>query len=226
MSDTVVAMRLLQVNVGQPAELVDTDHDRTVLSGIGKQRVDEDHVCVGQTNIDGDGQADLKNHGGIDKAVYVYTHDHLDDWQAEIAYGRSRDAPFGENLSISGLTEDDVFIGDRWQWGEVVLEIAQPRWPCSKLGLHSEHRDMPVRLIDSERSGWYCRVLSIGQAATGGTIDVIHNDDLRVSVREAFTSAKGAAHVDRARAIAAHPRLAASWRDMILARYRKTDSPV
>lgn len=221
--NATTVMTLQHVNVGKPTELIDHERGRSVLSGIGKHDVALPTVMVHETNISGDGQADLKNHGGVDKAVYTYSHDHLPDWQAEISYGVGSDAPFGENLSVSGLTEDDVYIGDHWQWGDVVLEIAQPRWPCSKLGLHSGHRDLPVRLIDTERSGWYSRVVSTGEAPTSGPLKCIHRDERNVTVREAFRAAKRLIDPHRALQIASHPKLAASWRHMILKRYQKTE---
>src|SRR5690606_36328396 len=157
-------MELIAVNVGMPAPLPDGRTGRTVLSGIRKHRVGLPLVQVDEVNIEGDGQADLDNHGGVDKAVYCYSHDHRPAWMAEIGYGEARDAPFGENLSLRGATESDVQIGDRWQWGEAILEVAQPRWPCFKLGLHAGDPGLPARLIESERSGWYCRVIATGPA--------------------------------------------------------------
>jgi MOSC domain-containing protein YiiM len=208
-------MRLLAVNIGLPAELRDDRTGRTVLSGIRKRRVTTPGVSVGATNIAGDGQADLESHGGVDKAVYCYSHDHLPAWMTEIGYGEGIDAPFGENLSVTGLIEDEVRIGDRWQWGEAVLEVAQPRWPCFKLGLRSGHRDLPALLIASERSGWYCRVVTEGDAPASGELTLASRDQDAPTVREAFRAAKGLVRPERARMIAAYPALAARWRAMV-----------
>lgn len=212
-------MELVAVNVGRPAPLLDTRTGRTVLSGIRKRRVDIPTVQVGTRNIDGDGQADLENHGGIDKAIYSYALDHLPAWIAEIGYGTDIEAPFGENLSIKGLTEEDVRIGDRWRWGDAVLEIAQPRWPCFKLGLHSGHRELPARLIESERSGWYARVVTTGDAPASGHLQLVHRIDTAPTVREAFRAARGKLDREQASAVAAFPALARRWREMIWRRY-------
>lgn len=210
------------MNVGTPAPLRDDRTGREVLSGIAKSPVAATSVAVGPLNIAGDRQADLAAHGGIDKAVYCYPHDHLPAWDAEIGYGPDRPAPFGENLSVLGLTEDEVRIGDRWQWGAAVLEVAQPRWPCFKLGLHAGHRDLPARLIASERSGWYCRVVVEGTAPTRGELTLVARDAGAPSVREAFQAAKGLVTSARAGAITSCPALAARWREMIERRYAPT----
>lgn len=212
-------MELIAVNVGMPAPLPDGRTGRTVLSGIRKHRVCLPLVQVDEVNIEGDGQADLDNHGGVDKAVYCYSHDHLPAWMAEIGYGEDRDAPFGENLSLRGAIESDVQIGDRWQWGEAILEVAQPRWPCFKLGLHAGDPGLPARLIESERSGWYCRVIATGTAPTSGRLELVHREATAPTVREAFQAARSRLDRDRAMAIAATPALASSWRSMIVRRY-------
>ncbi len=219
-------MILLAVNVGRPAPLQDDRTGREVLSGIRKHPVVEPAVMVRTLNIDGDGQADLNAHGGVDKAVYCYPHNHLPAWDAEIGYGPGVPAPFGENLSVLGLMEDDVRIGDRWQWGEAVLEIAQPRWPCFKLGLHSGHRDLPALLIASERSGWYCRVVTEGIAPTGGELTRIHRDPDAPTVHETFRAAKKLVTPERAAEIASCRALATRWRHMIETRYAVSGSTV
>ena len=217
-------MHLIRVNTALPSELHDDRTGRVVLSGIAKSTVSAPGVRVGTTNIAGDGQGDLRAHGGVDKAVYAYSHDHLSAWMHEIGYGDGNDAPFGENLSVSNLLEVELCIGDRWSWGDAVLEIAQPRWPCFKLGLHSGHRDLPARLIQTARSGWYCRVVAEGDAPTSGMLTLVHRDPDAPTVQETFRAAKGEVTHERAEAIMVHPRLAARWRDMIAGRYAKTES--
>ena len=212
-------MELIAVNVGRPAPLHDERTGRTVPSGIRKHLVEAPTVHVGVVNIDGDGQADLENHGGVDKAVYSYSLDHIPAWVAEIGYGAGLESPFGENLSVRGLTEEDVHIGDRWRWGDAVLEVAQPRWPCFKLGLRAGIRGLPALLIESERSGWYARVVTTGEAPTSGRLERIHRAPGAPTVREAFRAARGKLDRDHALAIASFPALASRWQQMILMRY-------
>ncbi|CAN5678793.1 MOSC domain-containing protein [soil metagenome] len=214
---------IVAVNVGTPAALTDSRTGKVAMTGIVKRTVDAASVTVGFTNILGDGQADLQNHGGPDKAVYCYSHDHLAAWRDEIGYPDDRQAPFGENLSVIGATEDDVHIGDRWRWGNVVLEIAQPRWPCFKLGLHAGLHDLPARLIANERCGWYCRVIVEGRASTvDSCLTLLHRNDDAPTVREAFQASRGLLPPDRVDRIASNTELAISWRQKILRRYERT----
>jgi MOSC domain-containing protein YiiM len=218
-------MKLIGVNVSEPVPLLDDRSGRTVLSGIGKRRLNVETVRVGVTNIAGDGQGDRVAHGGVDKAVYVYPHDHLPVWMAQINYGKGCDAPFGENLSVIGFTEESVHIGDQWLWGDVVLEISQPRWPCYKLGLHSGHRNLPALLIESERSGWYARVVQTGEAPSTGELTRIHSEPDAPSVREAFRAARGLASPEEASRLTANLVLAQQWRHMLEQRYTLTEHP-
>ncbi|NVH05542.1 MOSC domain-containing protein, partial [Escherichia coli] len=113
---------LRSTSVGQPA-LLGQRRGEAVLSGIRKQPLVVPTISVGTTNIDGDAQADLKNHGGPNKAVYCYPADHLPHWRRTLGYeGDGVHAPLGENLSVSGITEEDACIGDTWRWGDVVLQ--------------------------------------------------------------------------------------------------------
>ncbi|MBA2277429.1 MAG: MOSC domain-containing protein [Chloroflexia bacterium] len=160
-----------------------------VISGIAKRPVAADTIQVGRTNLDGDGQGDRKNHGGPDKAVYAYPAEHLGRWRSEIGYGDGP-APFGENISIVGALEDAARIGDLWRWGSVVLQISQPRWPCFKLAMHSGDPMLPKRLVETNRCGWYLRVLTEGEAPVGGDIELIERHTAGVTVRDAFLAAR------------------------------------
>ena len=87
-------------------------------------------VDVGLTGIEGDGQADLKHHGGVDKAICVYSVEHFEHWRSHLNREEFGAGGFGENFSVAGIEESDVAIGDRWQIGTVTFEISQPRQPC------------------------------------------------------------------------------------------------
>ena len=124
-------------------------------------------VLVHATQIDGDGQADLENHGGPDKAVLAYSADHYPLWRAELQEPSLPFGGFGENLTISGVTEDAVCLGDVWAIGPVRFEVSQPRQPCWKLGRRWNRPDLPKRVVDTGRSGWYLRVLAPGTIVSG-----------------------------------------------------------
>ena len=137
--------------------------------------------------------------------------EHRAFWAAEIGYDAT-EAPFGENLSTFGITEDEARIGDIWQWGAAKLQICQPRWPCYKLALHSGRVDMIKRFVASGRCGWYLRVLEEGMAPVAGPIVQETCDPLRISVAMAFAAASGELGAEDVERVKAHPLLAEAWR--------------
>jgi MOSC domain-containing protein YiiM len=174
-------MRITSVNIGLPAELA--TRDGVVMSGIVKRPV-EGPVRVGRTNLDGDGQADLSVHGGVDMAVYAYPGEHYPAWAREL--GRDDLSPgfFGENLTLEGLTEDGVRIGDRLRVGTALLEVSQPRLPCFKLAARSGAPAIAKAMMAGGRTGWYLRVLEEGVVAAGDPIAIAERPDGSMSVRE------------------------------------------
>jgi MOSC domain-containing protein YiiM len=159
-------LAILSVNIGR-AHIIGSVDGMAVLSGIGKRPVAHD-VHVGRLGIEGDEQADLSVHGGADKAVYAYPSRNWAWWRA----AKSLDcapATFGENLTLDGCDEDDVAIGDRFRWGDCVLEVSQPRAPCYKLGLHTGRPDVPQAMTVFARCGWYYRVVEEGRAPATDT---------------------------------------------------------
>lgn len=213
MATSVNALTLLSVSVGKPA-LLGERRGENVISGIRKRPLDGPNVGVTMLNIDGDGQADLVSHGGENKAIYCYPAPHLALWREEIRYeGDGIHAPFGENLSLSGVDEETVCIGDIWRWGTVTLQISQPRWPCYKLDMHSGVKGLMTMLIKSGRSGWYFRVLEPGIAPTSGEIEIIERDALGISVHDAFNARRDPKLDPGEYAwVMAHPKLAPAWK--------------
>jgi len=210
MPEESTTIRLVSVAVGKPA-VIGVNRRGEVISGIAKRETDAAEVVVRRTNIDGDGQADLRVHGGPDKAVYCYPREHRAFWRDEIGYDRA-EAPFGENLSTEGIDEETARIGDTWRWGTVLLQICQPRWPCHKLALHSGYPDMVKRFVAAGRSGWYLRVLEEGVAPTSGVIEIVERDPMGISVRTSFLAARGDLDPALFEAANSHPALAAAWR--------------
>ena len=204
-------IKLRALAVGKPA-LLGRNRQGDVISGIRKTIITGDTVHVGTLNIAGDGQADLRAHGGVDKAVYCYPSEHARFWEEELGYaGDGEHAPFGENLATEGITEEDVCIGDIWRWGEALLQVSQPRWPCYKLAMHTGFDDMVKRFVASERCGWYLRVLAPGVVPVGGPIELVKKDPLGVSVHLAF-DVKTSGDQEALARVMAHPLLAEAWR--------------
>jgi MOSC domain-containing protein YiiM len=216
---SATTVQLVSVNVGLPQIIGTLRSGEQVLSGIGKRPTAADTLLLSSLNLQGDRQADLTVHGGPDKAVYAYASEHLPEWNAEL----SPEPPFGvgtfgENLTTVGWLEDRVCIGDLWQWGDAVLQVAQPRSPCYKLAMVTRRPDMLKRFVRSGRTGWYLRVLQPGQVPVAGPIDVIERHPAGVTVltaHQATLSHTPRAEVERVLAVDA---LAASWREALLDR--------
>ena len=188
-----------------------------IRSGIAKKPVTAEHVWLDRLNLEGDAQADLEVHGGPDKAVYAYPSEHLPAWAEELGQELGP-APFGENLSTAGGTEDDVCIGDRWYWGDAVLEVCQPRSPCFKLRMHRGRGDIGRLLRQSNRTGWYLRVLEPGRVPVAGPIRVEpHPMGATVSVMNEATK-PGAAPLEVIQALLAVEPLAMVWKLFLASR--------
>jgi len=202
---------LLSVNVALPG-VIGTRRGRPVLSGFRKQPVETETVHVGLTNIAGDAQADLRAHGGPNKAIYAYSADHFEWWTRQMKPARPYGpGALGENLTLAGIDETDVCIGDVWQWGSAVLQICQPRYPCFKMAMATDRPTIVRRFLESGRSGWYLRVLEPGHATVCGPIIVRERDIAGISVRDAALASSHPTEPERQIEIAAHPALAPSW---------------
>jgi MOSC domain-containing protein YiiM len=174
---------LLSLNVSLP-KIIGTWRGAPVLSGFDKRPVESERVFVSKIGIQGDGQADLDNHGGFDKAVYAYPVRNWPWWEKEKQLS-CRAGLFGENLTLGELDEASVFIGDRFAWGEVMLEVCQPRAPCFKLAVYTGRNDIPQAMTKFGFCGWYYRVVKEGMAPATGTLTRVVRAEAP-SVREAF----------------------------------------
>jgi MOSC domain-containing protein YiiM len=144
-----------------------------VPSGFIKHVVDGP-VTVTQTGIAGDEQADLRVHGGPEKAVYGYGSSNYLDWRREYPQHSQLLVPggLGENLAIGGLREADLCVGDIHRIGTTRLQVCQPRQPCFKFALRFGDTQMPKAMIRSGRSGWYYRVLEPGIINPGDPVEM------------------------------------------------------
>ena len=209
-----MALTLLSVNCGVP-RIIGEGNGTAVLSAIAKSPVRAEAVFVGTLGIAGDAQANRSIHGGPDQAVCVYSADHWTWWRDE----KSLDCEagtFGENLTVLGGDEVSVGIGDRFAWGDVILEVTQPRGPCTNVDLHHGRSDLAQTMRLSVRCGWYMRVVREGWAATrdASIRHIVEGEG--PSVRDAFL----ARHDLRTplalkRRVCNHPALALHWRQAI-----------
>ncbi len=174
-------MQLISVNVGLPRTV--TWKGERVTTVIFKEPV-AGHVRVRRVNLEGDRQADLTVHGGVEKAVYAYPMEHYAYWRDQLP---AMDLPwgmFGENLTTAGLLEAEINIGDRFRAGTAELIVTEPRVPCYKLGVRFGRADMVKRFLRSGRSGFYFAVEREGELCAGDTIERLSRDPHGVTVAD------------------------------------------
>jgi MOSC domain-containing protein YiiM/ferredoxin-NADP reductase/ferredoxin len=173
--------RLLSVNVGLPRDI--EWKGRTVRTAIWKNPV-HGPCRVGRLNLEGDGQADLGGHGGEQRAAFVYQSESYRYWQEQLNRANFVHGQFGENLTIEGLPDDAVCIGDRFQIGSVLFEVTQPRVTCYRVGIRTNEPRMPALLTSSGRPGFYFRVLREGVVGAGDEIVKVGEANERMTVAE------------------------------------------
>lgn len=166
---------LISIQVGLPRQLgtFGSDHplEKPWTSGFCKEPV-LSPVRAHATGLEGDGQADLENHGGRDKAILAYSARHYAVWYTELSAlefttPQLPHGAFGENFTVSDLDETTVCIGDTWQVGEIQVQISQPRQPCWKLARRWQLKQLPALVVQNGRCGWYLRVLKSGMVQAG-----------------------------------------------------------
>lgn len=205
---------VVSINIGpiQPLER----NGSVVYTAIIKTPV-HGPVHVRALGIDGDQQAEKRHHGGIHMAVYAYTVEYYDLWRAELGDPSLPFARFGENLTIAGVNEADVCIGDRFRVGDQVeLEVTSPRGPCSKLGMVMGDATFPKRFLASGRVGFYLRVLREGMIRTGDRVERTSRDPARVSIADVVRLRHfEKSDIDAIKRAAAIGALAPKWREAL-----------
>lgn len=176
-------MRLLSVNVSIPKEV--PYREKTITTGIFKEPV-EARVMLGSLNLEGDGQADLKGHGGVHKAAYVFSHEYYDHWKQELGRDEFPYGQFGENFTVEGMTDEEVHIGDTFRVGGALVEVTQPRVPCFKLALRMEEPRFLKSFMARALVGYYLRVLEEGEVGAGDPVKRVRTGPGEMTVREMF----------------------------------------
>jgi MOSC domain-containing protein YiiM len=170
--------RLVSVKVGRPRE-ISSRRGKPLMSAIFKAPV-EGRVRVEGVNLAGDDQADRTVHGGPEKAVYAYAREDIDWW--ENIHGDLPNGVFGENLTTLGIDVSGALLGERWRIGTTVLEICQPRLPCSKLGIRFNDLRMVKAFAKASRPGAYLRIVEEGELGAGDEIEVLSIPDHGVTL--------------------------------------------
>lgn len=156
---------------------------KQVDTAIFKQHSSSAHY-VSSLGVQGDEQADKKHHGGVSKAICVYLELSYSYWQTQHEHVLLPGS-FGENLTLTALTEQEVCIGDRFQIGNVIVEVSQPRQPCFKLGLRNEWPELVVLARESGYTGFYLRVIQEGVIQEGMELVKIGESATPISIYEA-----------------------------------------
>ena len=215
-------MELISIQVGLPRVLGRPDAvdpmDKVWTTGFFKEPM-AGPVWLGRTNLAGDGQADLRNHGGPEKAVNVYPAEHYPYWETELGIARLPRGAFGENFTTAGLLESVVCIGDVFEIGEGLVQVSQPREPCWKLARRWRVKDLALRVQQTGRTGWYFRVLREGTVEAGERVvlvDRLYPEWTVAAANDVMHHHK--ADVAAARVLAECPALATSWRETLARR--------
>jgi MOSC domain-containing protein YiiM len=174
-------MRVLSVNIGLPREV--TWRGKPVRTGIYKEPV-TGRVPLRRLNLDGDRQADLRVHGGPDKAVYAYPSEYYELWSRERPELEFGPGTFGENLTTEGLLDEHVSIGDHFRFGTAELVVTQPRLPCFKLGIKMGRDEFVTEFLERGLYGFYLAVIREGDVEAGDPIVALSRDPHGFGVNE------------------------------------------
>ncbi|MBP1962680.1 MOSC domain-containing protein [Paenibacillus aceris] len=171
-------MEIVSVNVGKPQTI--QYQGKELVTGIYKFPVSSS-LYVSKTQLDGDGQADLTVHGGVDKALCVYPEEHYAYWEGVL--GRKLEAgAFGENLTVRGFLEAEVCIGDIYAIDDVIVQVSQPRQPCFKVAKRLEWVQTPLQMQETGFTGFYFRVLQEGFISKESRVKLVAKDEAGVTL--------------------------------------------
>jgi MOSC domain-containing protein YiiM len=153
--------------------------DSLTESAIGKQEVDEAFLKI--DGFDGDAVAATEFHGGPERAVCLYPLEHYSLWEKE--FGVHIKSPgFGENLSLYGMKEDEVYIGDTFQLGDAIIQVSQGRIPCAKISKFNQIDGLLKRVVETGYTGYFFRVLKEGKVNSQSQLKLLSRNEQKISV--------------------------------------------
>jgi len=210
---------IVSINIGTPQEVPYAD-DRKLKTSLRRKPV-RGKVFLDLLGFEGDQVADPVNHGGYDKAVCGYPADHYPFWGKELSREMGA-ASFGENLTLQGLTEDQIHIGDVFRIGEAEVQCSQPRQPCHKLIKILAYPKLASRIQVLGYCGYYFRVLKQGWVQEGMAVERIHTDEARISVLDAHhLMYRDKTKFEALEKLISHPALSESWKSSLGKRLAK-----
>lgn len=215
-------MKLVSVNVSLPVEI---DYNNTRISSSIFKKPVAGNISLGEFNLAGDQQVDLENHGGGHKAVYAFSTEQYDYWRQALNRPELHYGQFGENLTISGLDEAALCIGDQLQVGDCILEITQPRIPCFKLGIALSLTTMPKQFIQHGHTGIYFKVIKTGHIQSGDNIVCSYQSPQQLSVKTLFNAYFDPNFIDAKQVMKTATEISAlsdEWREKVVVRLTKS----
>ena len=202
-------MKVVSVNVGLPQDVA--WQGRTVRTGVWKTPV-TGRIFARRLNLDGDGQGDLHGHGGEQRALLVYQLDSYRYWANYLGRSDLVAGNFGENLTVDGLADDKVCIGDRFRIGSAIFEVSQPRDTCYRVGIRLNRPEIAALLVAHHRPGFYFRVIQEGEIGAGDGIEKLSDGPERMTIAEIDALLYSAQHpVEALRRAIRIPALSVDW---------------
>ncbi|HEY9221091.1 MAG TPA: MOSC domain-containing protein [Lutibacter sp.] len=180
-------MKVISVNLGERKVL--NYKGKIVETGIFKYPVNQP-IFLGTEDVENDAVIDRKYHGGIEKAVYGYSQNHYEYWKGLYPNLDWNYGMFGENLTISDLEESEIFVGNTYKLGEVLLEVTKPREPCYKLGIRFGTQKILKQFWNSTKSGIYFKVLQTGNVSVGDELILVNKAENSPTIAEVYETKK------------------------------------
>lgn len=217
----MASIEILSLNVGMPKQV--QFQQKGVSTGIFKKATDE-ALYLSYLNFEGDGQGDLVHHGGREKAVCVYPYEHYPFWENELKIPLEYGA-LGENLTIRGLLETDVRIGDVFELGKAIVQVSQPRQPCYKLTIRHGVPDMLLKVQQTGYTGFYFRVLAEGVVSKDDRLSLLHRHPKEITVSFANRIMhREKDNIEGIKQILEVEELSLNWRNTFLKRLAGTET--
>jgi MOSC domain-containing protein YiiM len=176
-------MRVISINIGKVRTI--SINGRPIPTAFEKRPV-EGPVRATRLRLEGDCQANLQVHGGLHKAVYAYPYENYASWASQLDREPEEIAGYGENLTLEGLLETQVGLGDRLRIGAALFEVSEPREPCFKFEAYAGKPGIAQMMIANGRCGFYLRVLEEGMLQAGDSIEIVETHPARVTISELF----------------------------------------
>jgi MOSC domain-containing protein YiiM len=212
---------IISVQIGVPTRLEDR-RGRWKTSFVREPSPERRRLFV--THLEGNAQADTENHGQPGQAVLVYAAAHYPAWQEELGRPEIGPGGFGENFTVDGLTEETVCIGDTFAAGDALIQVTGPRYPCAKISRRWGIKGLTVRVAETGRTGWYCRVLREGSVEPGIPMTLIDrpHPDITIALINDFGHRRNS-DIAAAERAATCPLLPEWWQRRVVVRARGGD---